>query len=111
VGGFDGSTGLNSAEMYDPRTHEWRMIAPMSTRRSSVGVGVVNGLLYAVSYYCVMAGLFCHMFYISGISRFGCSCVPMWFLLSKQERNSLSLSLFSILYLHLFQTLIFKNNE
>jgi kelch-like protein 2/3 len=49
VGGFDGSTGLNSAEMYDPRTHEWRMIAPMSTRRSSVGVGVVNGLLYAVS--------------------------------------------------------------
>lgn len=49
VGGFDGSTGLNSAEMYDPHTHEWRMIAPMSTRRSSVGVGVVNGLLYAVS--------------------------------------------------------------
>ena len=62
MGGFDGSTGLNSAEMYDPRSHEWRMIAPMSTRRSSVGVGVVNGLLYAVSYYCVMAGLFCHMF-------------------------------------------------
>jgi Kelch motif. len=58
VGGFDGSTGLNSAEMYDPRTHEWRMIAPMSTRRSSVGVGVVNGLLYAVSYYCVMAMAF-----------------------------------------------------
>ena len=70
VGGFDGSTGLNSAEMYDPRTHEWRMIAPMSTRRSSVGVGVVNGLLYAVSYYCIMAGLFCHMFCVSGISSF-----------------------------------------
>lgn len=35
--------------MYDPRTHEWRLIAPMSTRRSSVGVGVVKGLLYAVS--------------------------------------------------------------
>lgn len=49
VGGFDGSTGLNSAEVYDPRTHEWRLIAPMSTRRSSVGVGVVKGLLYAVS--------------------------------------------------------------
>lgn len=87
MGGFDGSTGLNSAEMYDPRTHEWRMIAPMSTRRSSVGVGVVNGLLYAVSCYCVMAGIFCHMYYISGISRFGYSCVPMWCLLSKQERN------------------------
>lgn len=58
MGGFDGSTGLNSAEMYDPRTHEWRMIAPMSTRRSSVGVGVVNGLLYAVSLCPVMAGLY-----------------------------------------------------
>jgi hypothetical protein len=56
--------------MYDPRSHEWRMIAPMSTRRSSVGVGVVNGLLYAVSYYYVMAGLFCHMFNISGIPSF-----------------------------------------
>lgn len=49
VGGFDGSTGLNSAEVYDPRTREWRPIARMSTRRSSVGVGVVKGLLYAVS--------------------------------------------------------------
>lgn len=49
VGGFDGSTGLNSAEMYDSKTYEWRMIAPMSTRRSSVGVGVVSGFLYAVS--------------------------------------------------------------
>lgn len=48
VGGFDGSTGLNTAEMFDPRTQEWRTIASMSTRRSSVGVGVVNGLLYAV---------------------------------------------------------------
>lgn len=50
VGGFDGSTGLNSAEMYDPRNHEWHLIAPMSTRRSSVGVGVVNSLLYAVGF-------------------------------------------------------------
>lgn len=58
MGGFDGSTGLNSAEMYDPRTREWRMIAPMSTRRSSVGVGVVNGLLYAVSLCSVMARLY-----------------------------------------------------
>lgn len=82
MGGFDGSTGLNSAEMYDPRTHEWRMIAPMSTRRSSVGVGVVNGLLYAVSLCCVVAGLYCHMFHINGISRFGSSCVLIWFVLS-----------------------------
>lgn len=50
VGGFDGSTGLNSAEMFDPRQQKWTMIASMSTRRSSVGVGVVNNLLYAVSF-------------------------------------------------------------
>jgi kelch-like protein 2/3 len=48
VGGFDGSTGLKSAEKYDPATQEWRPIASMNTRRSSVGVGVLNGLLYAV---------------------------------------------------------------
>ena len=35
--------GLNSAECFDVRCGEWRMIAPMSTRRSSVGVGVLNG--------------------------------------------------------------------
>lgn len=46
VGGFDGSTGLNSAECYNVRTEEWRIIAPMSTRRSSVGVGVLNGLYF-----------------------------------------------------------------
>lgn len=35
--------------MFDPREQTWTMIASMSTRRSSVGVGVVNNLLYAVS--------------------------------------------------------------
>ncbi len=44
-------SGLNSVECYDPRNNEWRMVAPMSTRRSSVGVGVVGGLLYAVGGY------------------------------------------------------------
>ena len=29
-------------------SHEWRSIAPMSTRRSSVGVGVLGGFIYAV---------------------------------------------------------------
>ena len=36
-------SGLNSAECYDPRSNSWKMVSPMSTRRSSVGVGVVNG--------------------------------------------------------------------
>ena len=38
-------------QVYDPKTNEWRYIAPMSTRRSSVGVGVLGGLLYAVGGY------------------------------------------------------------
>ncbi len=49
IGGFDGSTGLSSGEVYDPKTGMWRSIANMSTRRSSVGVGVIGNLLYAVS--------------------------------------------------------------
>ena len=54
VGGFDGSCGLNTAEVLDMSvsgTHEWRTIASMSTRRSSVGVGVLCGLIYAVGGY------------------------------------------------------------
>ena len=54
VGGFDGSCGLNTAEVLDMTvsgTHEWRTIASMSTRRSSVGVGVLAGLIYAVGGY------------------------------------------------------------
>lgn len=43
--------GLNSAETYDPKTDTWTMIAEMSTRRSSVGVGVLNSVVYAVGGY------------------------------------------------------------
>lgn len=35
--------GLDTAEYFDPRTGEWKTIASMSVRRSSVGVGVVGG--------------------------------------------------------------------
>eukprot|EP00095_Tigriopus_kingsejongensis_P011750 snap_masked-scaffold241_size241811-processed-gene-0.2 protein:Tk11750 transcript:snap_masked-scaffold241_size241811-processed-gene-0.2-mRNA-1 annotation:"ring canal kelch homolog" len=65
VGGFDGSTGLSSAEVLDlsvptagaiegvgpSPSREWRPIASMSTRRSSVGVGVLGRLIYAVGGY------------------------------------------------------------
>lgn len=44
MGGFDGSVGLSTIEAYDPKIGEWRMLASMSTRRSSVGVGVLKGL-------------------------------------------------------------------
>lgn len=57
VGGFDGSTGLNTAEMYDTQTGKWRSIASMSTRRSSVGVGVLYGQLYAVSKFLIINAL------------------------------------------------------
>ncbi|KAH9628749.1 hypothetical protein HF086_003703 [Spodoptera exigua] len=48
---FDGATGLSSAEALDTREGVWRPIASMSTRRSSVGVGVLGGKLYAVGGY------------------------------------------------------------
>lgn len=30
-------------EVYNPKANEWIFVAPMNTRRSSVGVGVVDG--------------------------------------------------------------------
>ncbi|VDP87060.1 unnamed protein product [Echinostoma caproni] len=48
VGGWCSGDAIASAEHYDPRTHEWRLVAPMHKRRCGVGVGVVNDLLYAV---------------------------------------------------------------
>ncbi|XP_060858164.1 kelch-like protein 2 [Metopolophium dirhodum] len=48
VGGCDGYSCLNSAEVFDCTTQEWRMVSSMSTRRNFVGVGVLNNLLYAV---------------------------------------------------------------
>ena len=33
---------------FDPETKQWNFIAPMTTARSTVGVAVLNGRLYAV---------------------------------------------------------------
>lgn len=35
--------GLSSVEAYNPKTNDWVFVASMNTRRSSVGVGVVDG--------------------------------------------------------------------
>lgn len=35
--------GLATVEAYNSKNNEWFHVAPMSTRRSSVGVGVVAG--------------------------------------------------------------------
>ncbi|XP_048639532.1 kelch-like protein 17 [Marmota marmota marmota] len=42
VGGNDGSSSLNSIEKYHPRTNKWVAASCMFTRRSSVGVAVLE---------------------------------------------------------------------
>ena len=49
VGGCYWSTALETVERYDPDTKEWRPVASMTTNRTCVGVGALNGLLYAVN--------------------------------------------------------------
>ena len=48
VGGRDDCTELSSAERYNPNTNTWSPIVAMMSRRSGVGLAVVNGQLYAV---------------------------------------------------------------
>ena len=49
VGGCDKYTVFETVDRYDPDTKQWRPMTSMSTKRSYVGVGVLNGLLYAVN--------------------------------------------------------------
>lgn len=46
-----GYHSLETVEAYDPVTDRWTAKAPMPTSRGSLGVGVVNGVLYAVGGY------------------------------------------------------------
>ncbi|XP_029342093.1 ring canal kelch homolog [Acyrthosiphon pisum] len=48
VGGHDGTSYLNSVEVFDVSIQKWKMVSSMSIRRSHFGVGVLNNLLYAV---------------------------------------------------------------
>ena len=48
-GGFSGTECLSSAESFNPETNQWTLIAPMSIRRSGVGVIAYADLVYAVS--------------------------------------------------------------
>lgn len=48
IGGFTGSSLLGTVEVYDPATDTWSTKAPMPTPRAGHGVGVVNGIIYAV---------------------------------------------------------------
>ncbi|XP_016663760.1 kelch-like protein 3 [Acyrthosiphon pisum] len=53
VGGYNDETDkvLNSVECYDPTTDSWTSIAKMQVRRCSVGVRVLDGILYALGGY------------------------------------------------------------
>src|SRR5256885_13415526 len=53
VGGFKNRTCcpdpfIATVEAYDPSTDTWTIKASMPTRRGDFGVGVINGILYAV---------------------------------------------------------------
>ena len=48
VGGFNGALRVRSVDSYDPKKDEWRPVASMEARRSTLGAAVLNGLLYAV---------------------------------------------------------------
>lgn len=53
VGGRDDCMELSSAEKYNPHTNAWAPIVAMTSRRSGVGLAVVNGALYAVRFYII----------------------------------------------------------
>ena len=48
VGGYDGSTHLNTVECFDPVRNSWTPVANMTSRRSSAGVAVINNKLFVV---------------------------------------------------------------
>jgi len=60
VGGWtttpDSSYMDNSLWAYDPAADHWTVKAPMATRRNGLGVGVINGVLYAVGGGTVVSG-------------------------------------------------------
>ena len=53
VGGAHPSSGaaVATVEAYDPKANSWVRTGPMLTSRGSLGVAVVDGILYAVGGY------------------------------------------------------------
>ncbi|CAF5193348.1 unnamed protein product, partial [Rotaria magnacalcarata] len=48
VGGRDDATELSTAERYNPKTNQWSSVVAMNSRRSGVGLAVVNNNLMAI---------------------------------------------------------------
>ena len=51
IGGFDGHNRLKSCERFDPKTSQWKQIAPLNVARSHVSCVVSQGRLFAVGGY------------------------------------------------------------
>lgn len=48
VGGNDGSSALNTTEIYDPENHTWSLGPTLCTHRANCGVVVIHDMLFAV---------------------------------------------------------------
>ena len=51
VGGYNGSTALNSVEIYDPLTNQWTFAEPMHVKRSSAAITHSDGVVFVVGGY------------------------------------------------------------
>ena len=51
IGGYDGSSYLNKAEVYDPTTDTWETKTPMPTSRTGLTSAVVDGKIYCIGGY------------------------------------------------------------
>lgn len=51
AGGFDGTSCLMSAEMYDPLSDQWTVLAAMSIRRSGVSLVACDDRVFAIGGY------------------------------------------------------------
>lgn len=64
IGGCDGSSSLDSIEVYDPELEEWRLGPNMTIPRSNVGAAVLNNYLYAIGGF---SGTYKYLFLFSPI--------------------------------------------
>ncbi|XP_048871163.1 kelch-like protein 10 isoform X1 [Brienomyrus brachyistius] len=48
VGGYDGTSALNTVCKFDPVSRTWHQVAPMHSRRCYVSVAVLHGYMYAM---------------------------------------------------------------
>ena len=45
---IDYNGGLKSVECYNPSLDKWSSVAEMSSRRYNLGVGILDGIMYAI---------------------------------------------------------------